>query len=707
MKKRFNSLSHSRTSIRILALLALMLTQIPLLATYWENGNLKFTVLSEDDATVSVSAANRNISGELLLPEKTIHLNKEYAVTEVGYFQECKKITSVTIPGSVVRIGRNAFSDCIRLSSVTISDNVTEIGSAAFYGCSNLASVIIPDKVTTIGSSAFNNCTGLSSVKIGEGVTTIGDAAFEFCYSLTSVTIPNSVTAIGTEAFAHCIRLRAVFSEGNLPAQICSDTFEFGINISIPAFDELVMFYVPAGRKSFYLRAEHWRDFKNIIEGIPEEPPYVIDGGVFYMPFSETEAYAQTASTLWCSDVTIKPEIEINGKNYTVTKMTESAFSFCNLKSVSIPNTINSISMHAFMGCLDLESVSIPNSVTSIEYGAFWGCSKLSSVDIPENVRTIGSIAFNTCDNLTEIRSFNAIPPICSTYDFSGMNKSTAVLYVPAGCVEYYEEADGWSEFMDIREMESADFYAFAEGFEWLRPWSSQKPAGSTVEENNIEATAQQLGTNKVDGVSTYEALLAKGYQFPICHAASKSPREPQQQTYLQRNYIKFGLTGYYSGITLPALTKMPDNGTTTISFDWCSQRQATGKWDDTQLVVVVNNGDSEEQFLVPTHDYIDDEVYAWLHVTIDLGTSVTKDSKITIRNIDEQWPAENASTYRWFLDNIKIKSSPVTTAVDGIAVGSDAPAEYFNLFGVRVANPANGIYIVRQGKNVRKVFIK
>lgn len=706
MKKRFNSLSHSRISIRILALLALMLTQIPLLAAYWENGNLKFTVLSESDATVSVSAANRNISGELVIPERTIHLNKEYAVTEVGSFYECKKITSVIIPGSVVRIDNSAFVECIRLSSVTISDNVTEIGSAAFYGCSNLASVIIPDKVTTIGSSAFNNCTGLSYVKIGEGVTTIGDAAFEYCYSLSTITIPNSVTAIGSDAFVNCTRLRAVFSEGNLPAQICSDTFPPD-NSGFTAFDESVVLYVPAGRKSVYLRAEHWRDFRNIIEGIPEEPPYVIDGGVFYMPFSETEAYAQSASTLWCSDVTIKPEIEIIGKNYTVTKMTEKAFMRCKLKSVSIPNTINSISMDAFAVCSDLESVSIPNSVTSIEISAFWACSKLSSVDIPENVRKIGLYAFSSCENLTEIRSFNAVPPICGTGDFSGMNKRTAVLYVPSGCVEYYEEADGWSAFMDIREMESTDFYAFAEGFEWLDPWSMQKPAGQTVEYNDIEATAQQLGTNKVDGVSTYEALLAKGYRFPICHAASKSPREPQQQTYLQRNYIKFGLTGYYSGITLPALTKMPDNGTTTISFDWCSQRQATGKWDDTQLVVVVNNGDSEEQFLVPTHDYIDDEVYAWLHVTIDLGTSVTKDSKITIRNIDEQWPAENASTYRWFIDNIKIKSSPVTTAVDGIAVGSDAPAEYYNLFGVRVANPANGIYIVRQGKNVRKVFIK
>ena len=46
------------------------------------------------------------------------------------------------------------------------------------------------------------------------------------------------------------------------------------------------------------------------------------------------------------------------------------------------------------------------------------------------------------------------------------------------------------------------------------------------------------------------------------------------------------------------------------------------------------------------------------------------------------------------------------TTGVENIAVET-AEAEYFNLQGVRVAEPANGIYIRRQGKTVTKVFVK
>lgn len=46
-------------------------------------------------------------------------------------------------------------------------------------------------------------------------------------------------------------------------------------------------------------------------------------------------------------------------------------------------------------------------------------------------------------------------------------------------------------------------------------------------------------------------------------------------------------------------------------------------------------------------------------------------------------------------------------TGVSNIAVENNAAREYFNLQGVRVANPENGLYIVRQGNKVSKVLVK
>lgn len=49
------------------------------------------------------------------------------------------------------------------------------------------------------------------------------------------------------------------------------------------------------------------------------------------------------------------------------------------------------------------------------------------------------------------------------------------------------------------------------------------------------------------------------------------------------------------------------------------------------------------------------------------------------------------------------------TTGIENVAVDADAaaPVEYFNLQGVRVENPAGGIFIRRQGRTVSKVVVK
>jgi hypothetical protein len=47
------------------------------------------------------------------------------------------------------------------------------------------------------------------------------------------------------------------------------------------------------------------------------------------------------------------------------------------------------------------------------------------------------------------------------------------------------------------------------------------------------------------------------------------------------------------------------------------------------------------------------------------------------------------------------------TTGVSSVAVDANSPVEYFNLQGVRVANPENGIFIRRQGKKVQKVVVR
>ena len=107
---------------------------------------------------------------------------------------------------TVTSIGERAFDNCRSLTSITIPNSVTSIGDLAFYNCGSLTSITIPNSVTSIGDYAFNRCYKLTSITIPNSVTSIGDLAFYDCNSLTSLTIPTSVTECRISYTCHTIR---------------------------------------------------------------------------------------------------------------------------------------------------------------------------------------------------------------------------------------------------------------------------------------------------------------------------------------------------------------------------------------------------------------------------------------------------------------------------------------------------------------------
>ena len=91
--------------------------------------------------------------------------------------------------------------------------------------------------------------------------------------------------------------------------------------------------------------------------------------------------------------------------------------------------------------------------------------------------------------------------------------------------------------------------------------------------------------------------------------------------------------------------------------------------------------------------------------ITSGEATSMTNDSG----SDTQSWKAE-ANTYKVIVD---IKNCTVTmtidstTGADSIDIDNNTPAVYYNLQGVEVTNPENGIFIKKQGNKVTKVYIK
>lgn len=117
-------------------------------------------------------------------------------------FTECKNLTEVVIPDSVVRIGNDAFR-ATGLVSVQLPDSITEIGEGVFSFCQNLSSVKLPDQLTEIPVGMFYACPNLTSIQIPDSVVSIGRDAFSGA-GLTEIAIPDSVVSIDDMPFSRC-----------------------------------------------------------------------------------------------------------------------------------------------------------------------------------------------------------------------------------------------------------------------------------------------------------------------------------------------------------------------------------------------------------------------------------------------------------------------------------------------------------------------
>ena len=99
---------------------------------------------------------------------------------------------------------------------------------------------------------------------------------------------------------------------------------------------------------------------------------------------------------------------KINGEE--IISIGWSAFQNCtSLKSITIPNSVTSITDAAFEGCTSLTSITIPNNVKYIESGIFYGCTSLKNVVIPNSVIGMLVSAFENCASLTSITIPNSV----------------------------------------------------------------------------------------------------------------------------------------------------------------------------------------------------------------------------------------------------------------------------------------------------------
>lgn len=88
------------------------------------------------------------------------------------------------------------------------------------------------------------------------------------------------------------------------------------------------------------------------------------------------------------------------------------------LKSIVLPEGLESIGERAFAQCTSLESIVLPKGLESIGEQAFLTCTSLAEVEFPEVLDTLGISAFRNCTSLTEVELPEGLEIIGDQFDF-------------------------------------------------------------------------------------------------------------------------------------------------------------------------------------------------------------------------------------------------------------------------------------------------
>ena len=338
-------------------------------------------------------------SGVVMLPQRTRHL-------AANAFAYCQNITGVTLPEGLESIGYWAFLDNQHLNNVVIPSSVTHIAPGPFVNCLALNNLSIAEGNThyymdgmmiySAGSDSLVSCHksadsvflpntlryvngfgGNSNVKyvhVPDGVTTIGNEAFNGS-SLRSIDLPSHLHFIDEWAFYYCTSLTRV----GMPATL--DTMGQGCFHSCSRLASV--------------------DIPNGLRTVPE--------GAFFMCNS-------------LSDITWGDAVEV---------IDTCAFGDCSFTELTLPPTLKTIRMTAFIGDYRgrLKRLTFSAPVDTIEVDAFYS------------------------QPLRMLRLKNTVPPATTDdgYGTYGCLDGTDVdsIVVPCGSLNAWLADSYWDQFAD------------------------------------------------------------------------------------------------------------------------------------------------------------------------------------------------------------------------------------------------------------------
>ena len=352
---------------------------------YVEQGGLRFSIDDTNKYAQVEKPESDSYSGEINIPSSVSYGGEDYPVTYIGgeAFKE-SAVTKVTVPGSVTHISWSAFQGCASLSEVNLSEGLQEIGSNAFQG-SAVTSLTIPGTVTRVQTSAMEAMTSLTKL-------TFAYDTEELALDWTVLNGTNNITELVVDRYyiwgnnqsisTNSVK-KVTFGEHltTIPENACYkmslDELNIGANITtvdVCAFSQCTL---PAG---------------------------------YNFPFAQIKEIKENAFSL-CHN--LPANIDLSG----VETIGYNAFSYSDVQTVKLGNSLTTFGEQAFQYCRSLTTLNIPGTIDNLQSWWFYECNKLTNVtlDYGSTALTLEDGTFSYATNLTIDRTISGTTPFSTT----------------------------------------------------------------------------------------------------------------------------------------------------------------------------------------------------------------------------------------------------------------------------------------------------
>ena len=304
-------------------------------------------------------------------------------------------------------IEQYAFAYCDSISTITIPKSITTIEDYAFYDCNNLTNLKVAEDSTSfvMTNNQLYSYDQTTLYFISPNNTTL--EIVEDCTTIKPYTLINRplVTSIKFDA----ISMPDLEVDNNIMTSLSSSSIAVTIGDQVehvPAY-----LFNASGKASPRITSLTFEDdsTQNLIIGTNA---FAYCSYLTNLTLSKNVSSIADNAFLDCTNIssvkfvgTINDWARIsfassaNPMLYTTNFLLNDNI----VTSITLDNTVNSISKYAFYNFVNVTDITLSNSVTEVGALAFANCTKLTTLNMPSSITSLGSSILENCSAITTI----------------------------------------------------------------------------------------------------------------------------------------------------------------------------------------------------------------------------------------------------------------------------------------------------------------